>query len=158
MEKVFYYCNVNTSYPVGTNIASAIENARGMANAFNSIKEFEGFEINIFCRGSSGAILAALFSSFIVNKNCHVFHIKKEGESSHQQQNDIDPSFTGITLLIDDFVCSGSTLRAIIAGIPLKNRRIDCLVLASYGFSSNDHAYDSLGYIPTYQIERSSGH
>ena len=42
-----------------------------------------------------------------------ICHVKKYGESSHSSKIDFEGNF--INIIVDDFVCSGHTLRAIYA-------------------------------------------
>ncbi len=66
----------------------------------------------MWCRGSSGAILAGMFA-LKCGYECRICHIKKEKEGSHN--GNTQPYVNeGINIVIDDFVSFGHTLIAIV--------------------------------------------
>lgn len=106
-------------YPVGNNIpqikgfiTKAIEAVQSVEHEIRP----EGFgTINLFCRGSSGAILASMFAA-MCPWDCKVLHVKKDGERSHggtlywfDTKN--------VNFMIDDFICSGDTIYEIYKAI-----------------------------------------
>jgi orotate phosphoribosyltransferase-like protein len=74
--------------------------------------------IVFFCRGSSGAIISGLSADYFLTNDYEVYinHIKKKGESSHDGSvNLIESDLQGaIIVIIDDFVASGKTIKAIV--------------------------------------------
>lgn len=140
--KIFSECSL--SYPLGDNIRAAISFASNAATTFNSIPDFKHQRINIICRGSSGAMLAALFASFLVGHPIEIYHIKKRGEISHASQVPVISS-QAVNIIIDDFISSGETLREIYKGASEWINKVDCVVIER-GFRKN------LGFIPDYLI------
>ena len=109
-----------TDYPVGHNIVKNLPIIKNMGNAIIEIliKYYNPIEcVILFCKGSSGAIISAIVSDMIISKlNIHVdiYHIKKEGEKSHQYNS--LPAINSVTklIIIDDFIDTGSTIQSII--------------------------------------------
>lgn len=103
-----------------------------MIKTFMDIKAFKDKTVNLICRGSSGAIIAGIFSISIPNKN-KIIHIKKRGEASHSESAWLGGAME-INLIVDDFMCSGETLNAIYEALQSANRdkniKIDCLCLS----------------------------
>lgn len=112
-------------YPVGADMPGAINFAKGAAKAFNAATRGgvnAETAINVWCRGSSGAILAALFIGHIKRTlHVNVCHIKKSGEESHRTNPDVWRQSGSINkvinIIIDDFISSGSTMQQIWKGI-----------------------------------------
>jgi orotate phosphoribosyltransferase-like protein len=152
MERITYPQTQSIGYPVGQYISLAIEHAQNMAKCFSTINEYRDKNLNIFCRGSSGAILSALFVSALNwNNPLKIHHIKKEGENSHTS-NDFDILDNGITIIIDDLICSGSTIKDILRYTPYN--RCDCLIIAD---SSSDQRIEKVcGFMPKYYITGAS--
>jgi hypothetical protein len=123
--KIYKWKGGSVGYPVGSYMPGAINFAKGAAKAFNAATKGgvnDLTAINVWCRGSSGAILAALFIGHIKRTpNVNVCHIKKSGEESHTTTPRIWRQGDGITkvinIIIDDFISSGSTMQQIWKGI-----------------------------------------
>ena len=125
------------SYPIGFKMEQAKDYVQSAINSFakiyNNIALEKVHHVNLICRGSSGAILAALFSAFANPEwDCRIVHVKKPGESSHGipiRNCDL----AGINVIIDDFLCSGRTLVSIIDDINDTDTmaEIDVVILAS---------------------------
>lgn len=139
-----YYNGHGCGYPVGSNITNAINLAKNAAIIFNKMKEYNSKQpINIWCRGSSGAILAALFALYIKKKrDVYICHVKKEGESSHITQP--CPASNAINIIIDDFISSGETIRAIKKKMESNSHyNVDCLIVGGqYSDSENEAESD----------------
>lgn len=133
------------SYPVGGNIDAAKRLVEKSAELFLSIKAFKEREVNIFCRGSSGAILATLFAVSIP-VYAKIIHIRKEGEIAHSRTTSFTSSY--VSVIIDDFILSGQTMNAIYKEIQYHQKKIDCLIIHR-GF--NKHA-NKLLFTPSYLI------
>ena len=112
-------------YPVGENVGLWISLIHHYIDAIldNLIRkqDYTPF-IGLMCRGSSGAIIAALISAELTKMGYNVVinHVKKDGESSHSYNvptiND-DPEHA-CYFIVDDLISSGSTLQAIAAAYP----------------------------------------
>lgn len=106
------------SYPVGSNISEAIE---FIDNAFLSIyinELFKDKDINLWCRGSSGAILAGLLSSKFIGmneyKSIKIIHVKKSGESAHGHDiSEFNSDTPAYNIIVDDFCATGETINHI---------------------------------------------
>ena len=120
-----------------------------MAEAFKVIEDYKDTHLQIFCRGSSGAILAALFVSFLNwNRGIEICHVKKEGERSHSQNYFyINPQNT--VIVIDDIIESGETIRSILHYIGQDN--FHCLILGDT-ISNDDYLKGRIGILPNYFI------
>jgi adenine/guanine phosphoribosyltransferase-like PRPP-binding protein len=85
-------------------------------------------KLNIWCRGSSGAIIAAIISSKI--KDCAIYHIKKEQEHAHQNSYWIRKD--GTNIIVDDLISSGQTIKAILkafSDMREGNEKLYCLCI-----------------------------
>jgi len=100
-------------YPVSQNMLEAINFINVVTPRLKKL--IGNQKLNIWCRGSSGAILAALLVNKLKTNDCLIFHIKKEGESSHSSNNfgDLTSNRKALNIVIDDFVYTGKTLQAI---------------------------------------------
>jgi hypothetical protein len=120
-------------YPVGEYMDESINYIDEVVKLLINSKHHKRADINIFCMGSSGAILSSLLYSKI-HTYCNIIniiHIKKSGETSHCGRiREYNPKYTNI--IIDDFTESGNTLKQIIAAIfsfPY-NTTIDYLIMS----------------------------
>lgn len=108
-------------------------------------------ELNIFCRGSSGSILATMFIAFAHYK-CNLVYVKKEAEQSH---SGLISEFRKElpSLVIDDFISSGETICEIYKAIVMATSDpfypIDMLAVTK-GFDSE---YD-MPFIPSFLIQK----
>ena len=108
-------------YPIARNLTSGLPIIKKMLLILLKFirKNYETQRrIVFFCRGSSGAIIAGLGADYFMSKGYEVYisHIKKEGEKSHNGSmtiygSDIDGA---ITVIIDDFVATGETVKKIV--------------------------------------------
>lgn len=114
-------------YPVGANMTKVRALVNEYRIGFRQLKLPAGTSINLWCRGSSGAILSALFAVWFPQYNISICHIKKSGENSHSDYPDY--SATALNVIIDDFVCSGETINAIIKAIYQRDLKPDVLVV-----------------------------
>lgn len=105
--------NESISYPVGLHIDEALSFMDSVIRKIDTIEDFPTKDIAIWCRGSSGAILATILAQYFHTDgftNVQINHVKKKGEDSHSS-NFFDNH--DINIVIDDFVASGSTIRNI---------------------------------------------
>jgi len=99
-------------YPVGENISTNLPYIKGMVKALLTLKLPFEKGINLICRGSSGAIIAAIFASELGKIRTRIVHVKKEGEESHGGTT-ADLNHSALNVIVDDFICSGETLNKI---------------------------------------------
>ena len=127
-------------YPIGIFMVENKILINEMIKSFISIKAFKNSYVNIICRGSSGAIIAGIFSFTIPNDN-KIIYIRKTGEESHQRSG-YSLRSDAINLIVDDFICTGETIRSIISSLDAhqgKSVEIDCICVSGrrmgeYGF------------------------
>ncbi len=116
-----------SSYPIGLHIDEAINYIEKITPFIKDII-LKG-QLNIWCQGSSGAILAALLSKSLPNK-CYINHIKKEGEYSHHGNYDF--RWEGYNMILDDFIRSGETIEHIYKFAKNHTDVIDILCVANF--------------------------
>jgi hypothetical protein len=95
-------------YPTGNNLPAVKKFVTRVAEALNI--HYTDKPIVLWCRGSSGALLAGALSLLVPCKQ--IVHIKKDGESSHNMNVEPIPG-NYYHMIIDDFVSSGQTVRII---------------------------------------------
>ena len=120
-------------YPVGKHINLAILFIDSMLP--HLLKEIGDKHINLFVRGSSGAILGALLAKSVKNPTT-IYYIKKDGEDRHGG----DPGlFTeikdGVNIILDDFISSGNTINSIYKKISPIISKIDGVIVIDGPFS-----------------------
>jgi hypothetical protein len=125
--------DVYFGYPVGNHVVAAISYAENAANVFNDT--FQHVSVNIWCRGSSGAILAALFAANIKNVvDKKIIHVKKNGEKAHGTSDPIRGAENAvINVIIDDAVEYGTTLNAIYDQMTLHSIYVPDVLIISNG-------------------------
>ena len=96
-------------YPVGTHISYNISIIKSMANYIK--RKFPEGTISLWCRGSSGAIIAGIISSNLKRK-VFIRYISKNNEKRHDKNN--HNYETDINIIVDDFICTGKTIDEII--------------------------------------------
>ena len=103
------YCiSGSVNYPMGANMGNNKQLIISMANSLLQI--IGNVPVVLWCRGSSGAIMAAIISMNF--DDCVINHVKKPGENAH-----INGSFIThegrLNIIVDDFIQSGETINAI---------------------------------------------
>lgn len=90
--------------------------------------------VNIWCSGSSGAILAALLAKSVKN-TVLICHVKKEGEDSHHGNIFNKYHKDGFNVILDDFMRSGETINRIYRNMILATPHViviaNCMQLMS---------------------------
>ena len=103
-------------------------------------------EITVWCRGSSGAMLASLFSVKLIEKrnvDIKINHIKKPREYAHHS-NLSENTFSTYNIVIDDLVASGSTLKFLEEHFrKIKLPQIDMLILGSINYDLENDVWNS---------------
>jgi hypothetical protein len=88
------------------------------ANFINVAKEdLDKYKnINLVCRGSSGAFISSIFYMMLKkkfhSKDIRIAYIRKEGEESHDVGSLSYHQENVLWLFIDDIICEGDTLEA----------------------------------------------
>ena len=91
-------------------------------------------EIVLWCRGSSGAAIAALIAAKL--PNCSIVHVKKHREEHHY--SDLDIKQKAYNVFVDDFISSGTTLKEVIKTINDYDLKLNAIWLCnSKSFDSN---------------------
>lgn len=111
-------------YPVGNYINENKPLILKLIEEFKKIEEFNGVPLNLICRGSSGAIVAAMFAMVLEN-DCTIVHVKKDGEKSHSEKTPLNPM--GKNIIVDDFICTGETIIEIYNSFKDDKMLIDCI-------------------------------
>lgn len=121
---------INVQYPVGEDMNNCITVIDNYISAFQKVICNNSL-INLWCTGSSGAILATIFA-LKYDKPCKICHVKKNGESSHSSPMSVY-HIEGYNVVIDDFVSSGATIQRIINYMQNNNVTPDALMVCSGG-------------------------
>lgn len=109
------------NYPVGLHIEENLLAIKEMTDALYLLIDEHYKDCNyvdLICRGSSGAIIAGIISfmlaSLIEDKKITIYHIKKEGESSHAYLSFPKNFSNRVRIVVDDFIITGATIQAIL--------------------------------------------
>jgi len=142
------------TYPCGHSMPETIKYVQSIKTALlthDPMLNHPDTQINLWCRGSSGAILAALFCLIVAPQaNIRVLHVKKSGEEAHEDR--ARPFYgTATDIIIDDFMDKGHTIKAIItdAGI----NKIDYLIVAFINEAARmNYFLDKRNLLPAYLV------
>jgi hypothetical protein len=141
-------------YPVGSDMPQIIGYVRSAIERFTELypmfKAQLGLsEVNLICRGSSGAIIASTFATLAPSEwSCNVVHVKKPGEQSHSGIVSCLEN-SRINVIIDDFICSGATIASIYSAVRDVTNPffpIHCLIVTT-GYS--EKRTEAFGFVPT---------
>lgn len=103
----------SVNYPIGDNIANVTKTCADMAKQLKGIYPAKS-TLKFYVRGSSGAIMGAIISTMIPECEIIICHVKKEGEDSHSGgQVSRCENIQAPSIIIDDFIITGSTIKAI---------------------------------------------
>lgn len=136
------------SYPIGKNINQIIFYIKEVMKCIIDNEIFNNVHyINIWCTGSSGAILSALLAEKITTNypriNVTIQHVKKKDEDSHNSGNIrhfADDAMYNI--IIDDFVATGDTLKRIQEHLSFHGvNKVDLLILSAINIDT-EYKYD----------------
>lgn len=116
-------------YPVGENIKAW---KHYISLIIPHLQEIIGDKpVNIWCSGSSGAILSAFLCSQMEN-DIVVCHVKKDGESSHHGNSFYKiKGHKAINIILDDFMRSGATVNRIWEQAKRYCDKIDVLIIGN---------------------------
>lgn len=129
MEIQFHSFKREVDYPIAENISNNIPVLNDMAMKILTIYP-KKVEINLWCRGSSGAIIAAIIAAQLLRQHYRIMicHVKKDGETNHYGDG-IYFIPNGVNIIVDDFICSGDTINLISEQIQKREVNFDCLVV-----------------------------
>lgn len=119
MKKISYSDTSIIQYPVGENMDKAIQFINRVSQSIlDNINEGQVRGLNVWVRGSSGAILGALLAQkFLGILTVKVMHLKKKGERSHNggYNAGLTPQegYTVTNIILDDEVATGETINEI---------------------------------------------
>lgn len=126
----------STNYPLGIKMSRDSPLVLDLIEKFKEIEEYKDKKINLFCTGSSGAIMATIFSLNV--PQCKIIHIKKEGENSHSSNEDRSVNkIDHINIIIDDFISTGKTVNRIAGFMSSNEIAIHCLVISGYSYHNS---------------------
>ena len=120
-------------YPVGDYIVNNISTINAMGEMLLTVIPKKK-RINLWCMGSSGAIISGLIANILINgcmSRVKIIHIKKVGESSHEDSSFMCASNSDFNVIVDDFICTGKTIRKIYEKMGEMDCSIDCLCVSS---------------------------
>ncbi len=134
------------AYPVGEAIHKNMDYIIKLGNAVLKIIP-KNENITLWCSGSSGAIIAALVCSIIMPTAAMVKlnHVKKDGES-HHGSNIYSPLSGGYSIIVDDFIGMGTTMKRIFK----QSGNVYCIGLC--GGWSKRYTSD-MGFLQEYKIK-----
>lgn len=101
----------NLPYPVSHDLEMVKSYIQEAAEQFRRLTDKKPM---LWCRGSSGAICAAIFSFYV--PGCVICHVKKPGEDSHSTGTIYysEPIINQyVHVIIDDFMATGRTIEKI---------------------------------------------
>lgn len=135
--------NDQLSYPIGTQIKKAKVMIKETADLFKAIPEYREIDnLNLWCSGSSGAVLATMFAMEFDDEEIgiKISHVKKLGEDSHARGMCFT-EYNAINIIVDDFIASGSTIRRIWEAMKdqLSYEIQPDIIILSYGCCDGDN-------------------
>lgn len=140
MKFIHHRCECRVQYPVTSAMDLTLELTNKMANILLSIIKSDKTRshVNIWCRGSSGAVIAALIAQKLINcdLNVRICHVKKDGEDSHSSGVSYYDFNNIINIIVDDFCATGATLNAIYAKM-IKARIVPQILCIGQDLSEN---------------------
>lgn len=119
--------SVRMCYPVGLYMDINYPIIKDMGQLINNI--FNDKRIILWCSGSSGSIISSIIYSNYPNKIRSINYVRKQNETSH----DSKPYFKSnkfFNIIVDDFICTGKTIRNIKEIMKDNNVNIDGLVVS----------------------------
>jgi orotate phosphoribosyltransferase-like protein len=111
-------------------MVAAQNTAKEYARAFKTLKHPPHVKLNLWCRGSSGSILATLFALYCSEYTSRVVYIRKDGEDNHHGSAVLYDG-NALNIIIDDFVCTGDTINAIVHHVKMYCSAPPDIIIAS---------------------------
>jgi adenine/guanine phosphoribosyltransferase-like PRPP-binding protein len=128
------------SYPVGVELVFNMPIIKKMARAIKKMYPTE--KIHLWCRGSSGSIIASIIASNLGrNRRVYINYVHKNYESRHSFITNVGEYKQSVHIVVDDFIASGETINNIIdfAKKQISQRYdypndyiLDCLCITGY--------------------------
>lgn len=116
IKVVSYGEQVHQAYPVGEDMLACILLADKYSEELKPLIFDTDFRvIDLWVRGSSGAILGSLLAANLPldELEINVKYVRKEGERSHGSNTDLCCTNRALSIIVDDFVDTGKTINAI---------------------------------------------
>lgn len=127
LEVLLLNQSFSMDYPIGLYINNNMEIIRNMASIIKD--KYKDKSIALWCMGSSGAIISGIVSSLIDN-DVAINHIKKPGESSHNNSSMVIDK--KVNIIIDDFIATGATIKNIADKMTIYRVKIDTICISGY--------------------------
>jgi adenine/guanine phosphoribosyltransferase-like PRPP-binding protein len=117
------------NYPISTNFIRTKSifplMAEKITELFPNAEQF-----NLIARGSSGAIIASALG-LLLDVPCRMYYIRKENESHHWGPDALIFA-THTNIIVDDFICTGETMHAILKGFKeITNLKIHAVAITT---------------------------
>jgi phosphoribosylpyrophosphate synthetase len=117
-------------YPVGNYISTNLQIIKDMS--YNILQLYGHKNICLWCRGSSGAIIAGIIANILedIVPNIVINYVKKANEESHAHV--MVPIFGYVNIIVDDFIRTGDTVIGIAKAIRVSDpdEKIHCLCVS----------------------------
>jgi len=126
-------------YPIGGNLPENIPIVQKLAE---ELKKHLPKEINLWCTGSSGAIMAAFIAQYLGDEySIFISHIKKSGEKAHNGSTQFEIAYYNV--VVDDFIASGDTILGILKYLEEKQLSPDLLCVSGNIFPKSFSEFTS---------------
>lgn len=133
-------------YPVGEHMQRNMKHIKMLCETIKAIVP-SGKNVNIWCSGSSGAIIGALVSLKLYKKSAMVCicHVKKDGENHHGGTRCTPLTGNTYDIIVDDFVAMGDTVMRILR----QSGNVDCLAICGGMYKSRLSLFTKSNIIDT---------
>lgn len=111
MKKITNPLLTELKYPIGEYIANNLPTILEMVKIIKELNQ----PVNLWCRGSSGTIIAAIIAFHI--EKCVICYVKKPNEENHHNFK-INYEEDYLNIIVDDFIATGYTISSILEKIP----------------------------------------
>ena len=113
-------------YPIGGYLSENLPIVQKLAE---ELKKHIPKEINLWCTGSSGAIMAAFIAQYLGEEySIFISHIKKSGEKAHNGSTQFEIGYYNV--VVDDFIATGDTILGILKYLEEKHLSSDLLCVS----------------------------
>ena len=134
------------NYPVSEYIMTNMTTINHMIETLHGFlrKHYKRTSVMLLCRGSSGAILAGLTAYYLIEAGytVQIIHIKKDGETSHGKNYVGKIPKNYITVIIDDIIATGATMKNICKAATSNNSNLQIDVVCVSGTVENPTVHD----------------
>lgn len=122
----FYKISNYIEYPVGLNMTKNLVAIKEMATRLTEV--YPNKDFTLWCRGSSGSIIAGILS-YLLEGYTIINHIKKEQEYSHSNSLSSLKDINRVHVIVDDLIASGTTISSILDKMTWLNINPDALCI-----------------------------